>query len=165
MVALRINVDLAIFQSYLDLEAGDNHSLKIQVARPGIEPRSSCSASQELNHLATAAPAINQNVKHVTFVLKEKMKIHWIIKYRRDEECLHTSLEYPQMFIAFISYEFEMNEVSSLFEMKAYGNKFYLFFQEFAWQKHVYKQVSAEIISTYCLKNSEKLFWIKCGPI
>ena len=55
-VVFRINVDLAIFQPYLDLEAGDNQSLKIQVARPGIEPRSSCSASQELNHSATAAP-------------------------------------------------------------------------------------------------------------
>ena len=53
LVVLRINVDLAIFQPYLDLEAGDNQSLKIQVARPGIEPRSSCSASQELNHSAT----------------------------------------------------------------------------------------------------------------
>ena len=53
-----INVDLAIFQPYLDLEAGDNQSLKIQVARPGIEPRSSCSASQELNHSATAAPSL-----------------------------------------------------------------------------------------------------------
>ena len=31
-----INVNLAIFQPYLDLEAGDNQSLKIQVARPGI---------------------------------------------------------------------------------------------------------------------------------
>ena len=51
-----INVDLAIFQPYLDLEAGDNQSLKIQVARRGIEPWSSCSASQELNHSATAAP-------------------------------------------------------------------------------------------------------------
>ena len=50
---LRINVDLAIFQPYLDLEAGDNQSLKIQVAMPGIKPRSSCSASQELNHSAT----------------------------------------------------------------------------------------------------------------
>ena len=57
LVVLRINVDLAIFQPYLDLEAGDNQSLKIQVARPGIEPRSSCSASQELNHSATAAPS------------------------------------------------------------------------------------------------------------
>ena len=56
LVVLRINVDLAIFQPYLDLEAGDNQSLKIQVARPGIEPRSSCSASQELNHSATAVP-------------------------------------------------------------------------------------------------------------
>ena len=53
---LRIYVDLAVFQPYLDLEAGDNQSLKIQVARRGIEPRSSCSASQELNHSATAAP-------------------------------------------------------------------------------------------------------------
>ena len=36
---------------------GDNQSLKIEVARPGIEPRSSCSVrSQELNHSATAAP-------------------------------------------------------------------------------------------------------------
>ena len=52
----RIYVDLAVFQPYLDLAAGDNQSLKIQVARPGIEPRSSCSASQELNHSATAAP-------------------------------------------------------------------------------------------------------------
>ena len=56
LVVLKINVDLAIFQPYLDLEAGDNQSLKIQVARPGIEPRSSCSASQELNHSATTAP-------------------------------------------------------------------------------------------------------------
>ena len=56
LVVLRINVDLAIFQPYLDLEAGDKQSLKIQVATPGIEPRSSCSASQELNHSATTAP-------------------------------------------------------------------------------------------------------------
>ena len=56
LVVFRTNVDLAIFQPYLDLEAGDNQSLKIQVARRGIEPRSSCSASQELNHSATTAP-------------------------------------------------------------------------------------------------------------
>ena len=56
LVVLRINGDLAIFQLYLDLEAGDNQSLKIQVAGPGIEPRTSCSTSQELNHSATAAP-------------------------------------------------------------------------------------------------------------
>ena len=59
LVVLRINVDLAIFQPYLDLEAGDNQSLKIQVARPGIEPRSSCSASQELNQSATATPKMS----------------------------------------------------------------------------------------------------------
>ena len=56
LVVLRINVDLAIFQPYLDLEEGDNHSLKIQVARPGFEP-SSCFASQELNQSATTAPS------------------------------------------------------------------------------------------------------------
>ena len=60
---LRINVDLAIFQPYLDLEAGDNQSLKIQVVRPGIELRSSCSASQELNHPVTAAPLQKRGTK------------------------------------------------------------------------------------------------------
>ena len=39
------------------MEVGDNQSLKIQVSRPEIEPRSSCSASKELNHSATAAPS------------------------------------------------------------------------------------------------------------
>ena len=58
LVFLRIYVDLAVFQPYLNVEAGDNQSLKIQVAKPGIEPRSSCSASQELYHSATAAPQI-----------------------------------------------------------------------------------------------------------
>ena len=58
-----INVDLAIFQPYLDLEVGDYESLKIQVARPGIEPRFSCSASQELNHSATAAPSFPGKLK------------------------------------------------------------------------------------------------------
>ena len=56
---LRIYVALAVFQPYRDLEAGDNQSLKIQVARRGIEPRTSCSASQELNHSATAAPSVH----------------------------------------------------------------------------------------------------------
>ena len=69
LVVFRINVDLAIFQPYLDLEAGDNQSLKIQVARPGIEPRSSCSASQELNHSATAAPPFT-----VTWTIIKKNK-------------------------------------------------------------------------------------------
>ena len=67
LVVLRINVDLAIFQPYLDLEAGDNQSLKIQVARRGIEPRSSCSTSQELNHSATAAP--NSSPKWILLII------------------------------------------------------------------------------------------------
>ena len=66
LVVLRINVDLAIFQPYLDLEAGDNQSLKIQVARPGIEPRSSCSASQELNHSATADSNVLGSMKNLS---------------------------------------------------------------------------------------------------
>ena len=67
LVVLRVNVDLAIFQPYLDLEAGDNQSLKIQVARTGIEPRSSCSASQKLinNHSATTAPDIILKLVHL----------------------------------------------------------------------------------------------------
>ena len=58
LVVLRIYVASAVFQPYRDLEVGDNQSLKIQVAKPAIEPRSSCSASQELNHSATAAPLV-----------------------------------------------------------------------------------------------------------
>ena len=75
LVVLRINVDLAIFQPYLDLEAGDNQSLKIQVARPGIEPRSSCSASQELNHSVTAAPRIQTgNMVLHTYIYREEIE-------------------------------------------------------------------------------------------
>ena len=58
LVVLRIYLASSVFQPYRDLEAGDNKSLKILVARPGIEPRSCCSASQELNHSATAAPTM-----------------------------------------------------------------------------------------------------------
>ena len=36
LVVLRINVDLAIFQPYLELETGDNQSLKIQVANASL---------------------------------------------------------------------------------------------------------------------------------
>ena len=35
---MRIYVASAAFQPYRDLEAGVNQSLKIQVARPGVEP-------------------------------------------------------------------------------------------------------------------------------
>ena len=78
LVVLRINVDLAIFQPYLDLEAEDNQSLKIQVARPGIEPRSSCSASQELNHSATAAPpsTCNQHVLMPPRIITRQNVLH-----------------------------------------------------------------------------------------
>ena len=80
LVVLRINVNLAIFQPYLDLEAGDNQSLKIQVARPGIEPRSSCSASQELNHLATAAPILELNLRVVLAVATLDMRLFTLCK-------------------------------------------------------------------------------------
>ena len=70
-----INIDLAIFQPYLDLKAGDNQSLKFQVAKSGIEPRSSCSASQELNHSATAAPQIQtDNMVLHTYISREEME-------------------------------------------------------------------------------------------
>ena len=52
LAVLRIYVALAEFQPYHDLEAGE-----IQVARQGIEPRASYSASQELNYSAIAAPS------------------------------------------------------------------------------------------------------------
>ena len=68
LVVLRINVDLAILQPYLDLEAGDNQSLKIQVARPGIEPRSSCSAGQELGHRCSS-----RDVNRILYVLRNKI--------------------------------------------------------------------------------------------
>ena len=58
LFVMRIYVASAVFQPYRDLEAGDNQSPKIQVARPGIGPLSSCSARQELNHSATAAPPL-----------------------------------------------------------------------------------------------------------
>ena len=44
------------------LGAGDNQS-EIVVARPGIEPQTSCSASQELNHYTTAAPNLWKEVE------------------------------------------------------------------------------------------------------
>ena len=55
---------------YLDLEAGDNRSLKIQVARPGIEPRSSCSASQELDAIESSFIVTRGQSRIPYFVLK-----------------------------------------------------------------------------------------------
>ena len=39
LVVLGIYVALAVLQPYHNLEAGDNQSLKLQVARPGFDPR------------------------------------------------------------------------------------------------------------------------------
>ena len=66
LAVLRNYVALAVFQPYRDLEAGDNQSLKIQVARLGIEPWSCCSANQELNHTATAAPSYHVRANVLT---------------------------------------------------------------------------------------------------
>ena len=85
LVVLRINVDLAIFQPYLDLEAGDNQSLKIQVLRRGIEPRSSCSTSQELNHSATAAPdTYCANTGHLFNKVKDTFRNSTYEKQKRN---------------------------------------------------------------------------------
>ena len=62
LVVLRIDVDLAIFQPYLDLEAGDNQSLKIQVARPGIEPRSSCSVTLDVKSAGVWGTSTNREI-------------------------------------------------------------------------------------------------------
>ena len=56
---LRIYVNLEIFHPYRDFEAGSNQS-EIVAARSGIEPRTSCSASQELNYyIITATNVLN----------------------------------------------------------------------------------------------------------
>ena len=91
LVVLRINVDLAIFQPYLDLEAGDNQSMKIQVARLGIEPRSSCSTSQELNHSATAAPCVA--------TMKWNIVCIWIYKVKewKYDLCFTKDLAHPYL--------------------------------------------------------------------
>ena len=52
LVVLGIYVALVLFQPFRDLEAGDYQSVKFKWR--GIEPRTSCSASQELNQSATA---------------------------------------------------------------------------------------------------------------
>ena len=56
---LRIYVALAVFQPYRDLEAGDNQSLKIQVARRGIEPGPLAPQAESL----TTRPSIEENNK------------------------------------------------------------------------------------------------------
>ena len=99
LVVLRINVDLAIFQPHLDLEAGANQSLKIQVARPGIEPRSSCSASQELNHSATAAPVfVWLGTCDLTFNEERYTKL----RHKTDEEAVGSLTSSIQNFFLFL---------------------------------------------------------------
>ena len=69
LVVLRIDVDLAIFQPYLDLEAGDNQSLKIQVARPGIEPRSSRSVTLDVKSAVVWGTSTNREIFCYKYVL------------------------------------------------------------------------------------------------
>ena len=83
LVVLRINVALAVFQPYRDLEIGDNQSLKIQVVRPENEPRTSCSASQELNHLANAAPLTSTDTN--------------LMIYYRQWDCTCTCISHTDM--------------------------------------------------------------------
>ena len=87
LVVLGINVDLAIFQPYLDLEAGDNQSLKIQVARPGIEPRSSFSASQEFNI----------NIWYKLWII-----LKYIIFYIQDNYMFAPCFLFPFLFMSFL---------------------------------------------------------------
>ena len=60
LVVLRIYVASVVFQPYRDLEAGDNQSLKIQVARPGIE--SGHFVTQILDPPMT-------NMEHITYTI------------------------------------------------------------------------------------------------
>ena len=62
LVVLRIDVDLAIFQPYLDLKAGDNQSMKIQVARPGFEPRSSRSVTLDVKSAVVWGTSTNREI-------------------------------------------------------------------------------------------------------
>ena len=62
LVVLRIDVDLAIFQPYLDLKAGDNQSMKIQVARQGFEPRSSRSVTLDVKSAVVWGTSTNREI-------------------------------------------------------------------------------------------------------
>ena len=56
LVVLMIYVALAVFRPYRDLEAGDNQYLKFKWRGGESNPRTSCFATQELNHSATVVP-------------------------------------------------------------------------------------------------------------
>ena len=87
-----------IFHPYLDLEAGDNQSRKIQVARPGIKPRSSCFASQELNHSSNAAPIMDREKGRDLHQFYDKSPIHLqrnqnsnVTTQKRHQQNIHAS--------------------------------------------------------------------------
>ena len=63
LFVLRIYVASAVFQPYRDLEAEGNQSLKIQVARPGIE--SGHFVTQILDPPMT-------NMEHITYTIYQK---------------------------------------------------------------------------------------------
>ena len=58
LVVVRINVDLAIFQPYLDLEAGDNQSLKIQVAMSACRESNPGPLAPQAKSLTTQPPLL-----------------------------------------------------------------------------------------------------------
>ena len=66
LVVLRINVDLAIFQPFLDLETGDNQSLKVQVVRPGMNPDP---LAPQTKSLTTRPPLLPQRIGQNMFLL------------------------------------------------------------------------------------------------
>ena len=53
---------------------------EIQVARPGIKPRTSCSASQELNHYTTAAPSHDLWLSHLNMLHACPHNKGWMIR-------------------------------------------------------------------------------------
>ena len=129
---LRIYVDLAVFQPYLDLEAGDNQSLKIQVARPGIEPRSSCSASQELNHSATTAPP-NVLQKSILFFFLTTFSLWHLLKHKL---LLQVSLSFQdshkfnsfQESLSLLVFNVTCNNISVIYEGQSISNENRLIF-------------------------------------
>ena len=77
LFVLRIYVALAIFQPYCDLEAGDNQSLEIRVARPGIEPGPPTPQAKSLTTLPPLLPRwITESVMvHKLFSIKNALDL------------------------------------------------------------------------------------------
>ena len=87
-----INVDLAIFQPYLDSEAGDDQSLKIQVARRGIKPGPLAPQAKSLTTRPPLLPCAQMKIihKHIVFpnfdficFPYKKEAIFWYITYTK----------------------------------------------------------------------------------